>query len=205
MNRSKLVFIIFLTAAALSLAAFLSCGDDDDDSTSSGQADDNAGDDDTSGEPFVLASVKFGPGDDIPEEYTCDNEDYVHGVSPPLSWANSPEETVFFALTMFDPDASDTPHWGVFDIPPDESGLADGLRPDDPLPGNAWEALNYTDEAGYAGPCPPTGETHEYVFTIYALNEGMPDFDTTPGVSEMESHINERLIDSASLSARYSR
>ena len=101
MNRSKLVFIIFLTAAALSLAAFLSCGDDDDDSTSSGQADDNAGDDDTSGEPFVLASVKFGPGDDIPEEYTCDNEDYVHGVSPPLSWANSPEETVFFALTMW--------------------------------------------------------------------------------------------------------
>ena len=33
------------------------------------------------------------------------------------------------------------------------------------------QGLNDFGEIGYAGPCPPGGQEHEYVFFIYALSE----------------------------------
>jgi Raf kinase inhibitor-like YbhB/YbcL family protein len=194
----------FLLLASLigvfSLVA-ISCGDDDDDDDDADDDDDS--DDDDDDEPFALTSSAFGSGDNIPTEYSCNNPDQADGISPPLSWTGAPEGTMFFALTMIDPDAGPTKHWGVFDIPPDTTGFLEAMRPDGVLPGDAWESLNYTGVAGYAGPCPPAGETHDYVFTIYALDEGMPDFDTTPELDAMMGHIAEREIESTSLTAQY--
>ena len=202
----------FLLLASLigvfSLVA-ISCGDDDDDDDDSDSdidddddADDDDSDDDSDDdddEPFSLNSPAFGAGEDIPMEYSCNNPDQATGISPPLSWTGAPEGTMFFALTMIDSDADDTAHWGVFDIPPDTTGfLEDGV-----LPGDAWESLNYTEAEGYAGPCPPVGETHDYVFTIYALDEGMPDFDMTLELAGMMGLIAEREIESTSLTAQY--
>jgi Raf kinase inhibitor-like YbhB/YbcL family protein len=182
---------------------FTACGgdDDDDDSGDSDDAADDAGDDDGGG--FALASAVFEDGGDIPADYSCDNADFATGISPQLAWTGAPAQTAFFALTVFDPDGADTPHWGVFDIPADVTAFAEALRPEGALPGNAWEAMNYLGEAGYAGPCPPPGEAHHYVFTIYALDSSMPDFTDTPLLEEMVDLIQERLIDSGTLTGLF--
>ncbi len=182
-------------------------GDDDagdDDAGDDDAADDDAGDDDAE---LELWSDKFAEGDPIPVEHTCDHGTVPHGVSPHLAWANAPAETQYFAVTLFDPDASDTPHWGVFDLPASTTELADGLRPDNPFPGGmGWEAVVYTGSEEYAGPCPPPPhDPHHYVFTVYALDEAMPDFATTPLLSEMGDFIAERELASATLSGTYDR
>ncbi len=89
--------------------------------------------------------------------------------------------------------------WGVFDISPDMTGFLE----DDALSGSAWESLNYMGVADYAGPCPPAGETHDYVFTIYALDGAMPTFTTTPELANMMDLIAEREIESTSLTVQY--
>src|SRR5690606_4211046 len=55
--------------------------------------------------------------------YTGDN------LSPQLSWQNEPEGTLFYAITMYDPDAptgSGFWHWVVFNIPSDCHELPSG-------------------------------------------------------------------------------
>lgn len=203
MGNFKTFILLFILLFGLSTWLVSACGDDDDDDSGSETDDDDISDDDDDSSGFVLTSSKFDSGDDMPIKYSCDNPDYDHGVSPHLVWANAPADTVFFALTMFDPDANDTAHWGVLDIPPTVTELADELRPDNSLPEWAWEVIVYTDEAEYAGPCPPEGSTHNYVFTIYALDESMPDFDTTPKLKDVMGLIEERKIDSASLTVQF--
>lgn len=194
--KIRILFLLCIMGCFSLASILLSCednGDDDDD-------DSEKSDDDDDVTEFILYSPAFKDGEPIPLKYSCENEDYDQGVSMPLSWINIPEGTKFFALTMYDPDANDTPHWGVFDIPVVVTEFTDALRPDNPLPDYAWEAIVYTGNAEYAGPCPPSAdEAHHYVITIYALNEGMPDFDTTPNLIEMDHHIQERLLDSATI------
>ncbi len=201
MKNLKSIFIILSLLACFSLWMVIGCGDDDDDDNDSDDDDGDDDDDDSTG--FTLTSTSFESGGTIPQKYSCDNADYATGVSPQLSWTNPPEGTLFFAITMFDPDANDTPHWGVFSIPPTVTELADELRPDNSLPENAWEAIVYTGIAEYAGPCPPPGETHNYKFTVYALNEAMPDFAETPDLADMVDLLEELEIDSASLTASF--
>ena len=50
---------------------------------------------------FELTSNAFVEGEPIPQKYTCDGED----VSPPLEWADPPQDTQSFALISDDPDA----------------------------------------------------------------------------------------------------
>jgi Raf kinase inhibitor-like YbhB/YbcL family protein len=173
-----------------------SCGGDDDN---------DDGDDDAGGSGGIsISSPAFDDGGNIPPEYTCDNADYPEGISPPLEWKNAPADTAYFALTVFDPDANDTAHWGVFDIPATVFSFDEAMCPDGELPDGAWEALNYLEEAGYAGPCPPAGDdAHHYVFTIYSLSEAMPPFTQTPDLSEMADLIQERLIESASVTGLF--
>ena len=155
---------------------------------------------------FTLTSTSFAEGTPIPLQYSCENKTQSRGVSPHLAWSNPPAGTQYFALTVFDPDANDTPHWGVFDIPAATTEFADALRPENSLPSNAWEAIVYTGNAEYAGPCPPPPhDPHTYIFTIHALDEGMPDYLTTPDLGDMDGAIQERILGSATHTGTYDR
>ncbi len=110
-----------------------------------------------------LTSSAFSDNSAIPEEYSCEGQN----ISPPLSWSNAPAGTKSFALVAEDPDApkGTVTHWLVLDIPASTTSLRAGGA----LPQGAMAMKNTKGQAGYMGPCPPSG-THHYVFTVLALD-----------------------------------
>jgi hypothetical protein len=109
---------------------------------------------------ITVSSEAFAEGDEIPERFTCDGD----GVSPPLEWSGEQGEA--WALVVDDPDAPGGTyiHWVVLDIATRTTSVGTG-----DVPAGGMQVVNSSDEAAYAGPCPPSGE-HRYRFTVYALD-----------------------------------
>jgi Raf kinase inhibitor-like YbhB/YbcL family protein len=62
-------------------------------------------------------------------------------------------------------------HWAVWDIPPTARSLPAAL-PDGHMittPAGAKQVSYLSNRDGYFGPC-PSGQTHTYVFQVFALN-----------------------------------
>ena len=122
------------------------------------------------------------PRDVMPERYTCGDP---RPVTPPLSWAGAPSGTKSLAVVVDDHDAPITPYvyWIVFDIGPATSALLEGQ-----LPPGARQAHNSAGRIGYDPPCPGTS-SHQYRFTVYALNtmlnlpDGAPLADTWQAIA----------------------
>lgn len=117
---------------------------------------------------FRLESPAFEEGALIPAVYTCDGRD----ISPPLKWSDPPEGTQSFTLICDDPDApiGTWIHWVIYNIPPDQRDLPEGVPAVGTLPNGARQGRNsWPRRLGYGGPCPPSG-THRYVFKLYALD-----------------------------------
>jgi hypothetical protein len=91
-------------------------------------------------------------------------------------------------------------HWVEFDIV-SEANFLEVPRDSGPI---ATQGLNSWHLPGYQGPCPPEGEEHQYMFTVYALDTAL---DLSAGVesaliySAMEGHI----LDSVVLTGTYPR
>lgn len=109
---------------------------------------------------LILNSTSFEDGQEIPQKHGKKLEN----VSPQLSWTGAPEDTKSFALSVVDrhPIADGYVHWLVVDIDPGVTSLAEGAA-DGAMPAGSFEAMPY------AGPFPPSG-THDYEFTLYALD-----------------------------------
>jgi Raf kinase inhibitor-like YbhB/YbcL family protein len=129
---------------------------------------------------MTVTSPEFGQGRAIPRQYTC----HGRGESPPVSWSGAPPGTKTLALVMDDSSAPITPfvYWIVFNISPATPDIQAGR-----LPPGALQAVNSRGTVGYAPPCP--SRTHQYRFTIYALNaslslrEGASLTDTVNGIA----------------------
>jgi Raf kinase inhibitor-like YbhB/YbcL family protein len=162
---------------------------------------------------MLLTSSAFGDGDEIPLRHaqrtfddpggwtvTCPGEN----VSPPLGWSNVPSKAESLVITCYDhitlcekckplaPRGRVWGHWGIYNIPPTSSGLAEGLSADSVLPDGSRQVVNEYNEVGYGGPCPPPEHVHSYVFTLYTLDT-MLDLPEEASVAElsvaMEGHI----------------
>jgi Raf kinase inhibitor-like YbhB/YbcL family protein len=78
-------------------------------------------------------------------------------------------------------------HWGMYDIAETATSLPENAGT--PLSKYGREVLNdwaiyYGDKnRGYGGPCPPPGETHRYVLTLYALDARL----TLPRAAHVEN------------------
>lgn len=109
---------------------------------------------------FRLTSAAFEDGQEMAQKYGK----RAQNISPPLAWEDAPEGTRTFALALVDrhPVARNYVHWLVSDIGPEVTSLPEGVasKPDQSF-------LNEVTQ--YAGPFPPSG-THDYEFTLYALN-----------------------------------
>jgi Raf kinase inhibitor-like YbhB/YbcL family protein len=96
----------------------------------------------------------------IPSQFTC----HGAGQSPPVFWSGAPAGAKSFALVVDDSEAPITPYvyWIVFNISPG-TDIAPGMIPPD-----ARQAGNSSGTAKYLPPCPD--HSHQYRFTVYALN-----------------------------------
>jgi hypothetical protein len=111
-----------------------------------------------------LTSPAFEQGQRIPAVYTCDGQDR----SPALAWSGLPTGTRSLVLLCDDPDApvGTWVHWVLYDMAPDQSGLAAGAG----AAGGGIQGRNSWKRTGYGGPCPPPGKPHRYFFVLYALD-----------------------------------
>jgi len=128
------------------------------------------------GGSFALTSDKIAAGVKMPTEFTCANK--ANPPSPPFAWTAGPSGTMSYALIMFDPDAmGGFTHWVVWDIPASTTMLPAALGSMATLTMPAGAKQKAGSGMGYLGPCPPGNATHNYKFTLYAL-----DVATLPGV-----------------------
>jgi Raf kinase inhibitor-like YbhB/YbcL family protein len=161
------------------------------------------------GEKFTLSSTDFTDGGQFgPRQVFNDAGCNGPNQSPNLTWRNAPEGTRSFAITIFDRDAPGRGwwHWAVANIPAnvthaDENASASGaLRKL-----GAVEARNDFNVEGYGGPCPPPGNPHRYVITVYALRvDTLPLAQGRPAAL-FDREINGLVLGSAQLTLTYGR
>lgn len=117
--------------------------------------------------PFTITSPNFTDGGPLSPRQEF-NQDGCTGsnIAPVLHWKNVPAGTKSFVLLLSDydaPVAGGFHHWVVYNIPAN----ARELHGNNPF----TEGTNDFGLTGYGGPCPPaTGETHHYLFLLYAIN-----------------------------------
>ena len=144
---------------------------------------------------LTLTSKAFAEGQSIPVKYTCDGED----ISPPLMWQDAPEDTVCFAIDMFDPDAPGRGwvHWVMYNIPESVLSIDEGV-----VPQGCREGVNDFGKRGYGGPCPPPGGPHRYVFSIYALDLSLGEVQ---GLDDLKRSIRGHILAESKLTGLYQR
>jgi Raf kinase inhibitor-like YbhB/YbcL family protein len=142
---------------------------------------------------FTVRLDGVAAGGELPVAMSCEGDE----VPPTLVWQNVPDETAELALSMTDPDAEGFVHWLVVGIDPSLAGM-DGAD----LPPGAEPLLNSSGEDAFAGPCPPGGELHDYVFTLYALAEDS-SFDPLADPKQVLSELSGSSVGITTTSATF--
>ena len=174
-----------LLGLAVIVLALAACGGDDEvePATVSG----------AQGFDFVAGDVA--DGEPIDPRFSCDGEN----VSPALAWEKPPVGTVDLALVVDDPDAPGGSfiHWVVYGIPAVETSLETGSQV-------GLQGANDAGGVGWTGPCPPGGETHGYVFTLYAL-DAETGLEGGASADDLRAEMDGHVLGEATLTAPYSR
>lgn len=150
-------------------------------------------------ERMVLTSPAIGADGRIPDAHTCDGADEPI----PLRWSGAPAGTRSFAVTMRDPDApgGDFIHWVV-------TGIDAAAHPagwDARAAADAGDAAaNDFGRPGYDGPCPPEGETHEYVIQVHAFTDD-PMIPADADARAVLRAIEDARADTGTVRAVYGR
>jgi Raf kinase inhibitor-like YbhB/YbcL family protein len=149
-----------------------------------------------------LTTPAFNEGDTIPIVHTGDGKD----TSPPLSWSGVPENTKSFALICDDPDApiGTWVHWVLFNIPPDQTSLAEGISTKGVLPDGSRQGKNGWGNLGYRGPAPPKGKPHRYYFKLYALDATL-SLDSGATKDQVVAAMKGHIMAEAQLMGHYGR
>jgi Raf kinase inhibitor-like YbhB/YbcL family protein len=151
---------------------------------------------------FELSTAAFSAGGDIPARHTCDGAD----MSPALEWTAPPDGTKSLALIMDDPDAPGRTwvHWVLYNVPPTQRELPEGVDPSATLASGARQGTNDFGRIGYGGPCPPPGPAHRYFFRLYALDTTV-DLAPKAKRSALDLAMNGHVLATAELVGRYQR
>jgi Raf kinase inhibitor-like YbhB/YbcL family protein len=154
---------------------------------------------------LTIRSPAFAHGAAIPALHTCEGKD----VSPALEFSGAPAGTKSLALIVHDPDAPDPKapkvdwvHWILYDLPPNASGLPQGVG-EKALPPGTLPGLNNWKRTGWGGPCPPIGR-HRYFFKLFALDTALPDLGT-PTRERLERAFAGHVLEQAELMGTYQK
>lgn len=142
-----------------------------------------------------LASPAFEAGEELDPCFTADEED---AVAPPLEWTAPPPGTQELAIIVEDATgASDTAkcHWLVWGLPGQRGKILEGETPQ-------RTGKNSQGNSEWLLPELPEGETHQYVFQLFALDLPltlMPGASRDDLIAEVKGHV----IASSALVAHY--
>jgi len=131
--------------------------------------------------------------------------------SPQLSWANAPEGTKSYAITVYGPDAptgSGWWHWVVFDIPANVNELVTnaGNVYLNLAPKGAIQSISNFGVPGYGGPCPPEKHgLHQYMVPVHALKTDKLGLDANSNPALVGYSFWNNTIAKASLVFYYQR
>ena len=142
-----------------------------------------------------MTSPTFEHGQEIAQE--CGKR--AQNVSPPLAWEGAPEGTKSFALAVVDrhPVAGNYVHWLVVDIDPQRNSLEKGVASGSGLA----EAKQLQP---YVGPFPPSG-THDYEFTLYALNTETLDLPSSASLEDFNRAAEASSLARSTLVGKFTR
>ncbi len=151
----------------------------------------------------AVAFERFFDGATIPRRFTCDGQD----VSPPLGWRGAPTATFSFVLLCDDPDApaGTWHHWAAYDIPADQTELAEDAGRVGSSHGFK-QAINDFQKLGYGGPCPPRRHgLHHYHFRLLALSIDRLPVHDKPSCKEVEEVARKHTVAEATIVGLYQR
>ena len=162
-----------------------------------------------SAQELKLSSTTVSEGEQLTnsqvfEGFGCEGENQ----SPQLSWTGAPEGTKSFAINVYDPDAptgSGWWHWNVVNIPASVNSVSQNASINKNLPEEAIEIRNDYGSIGFGGACPPPGEVHRYIFTVYALGTERLELPENPSNALVGFTIRANMLDSGSITAVYHR
>jgi Raf kinase inhibitor-like YbhB/YbcL family protein len=145
---------------------------------------------------FKLSTPAFNNGTQIPSKYTCDGDN----TNPHLIIHGVPAGTKSLALLVEDPDAPSGlyVHWVMWNISPEVKEIKEHSAPF-----GSEEGINSGNDAGYTGPCPPSG-THRYVFRLFALDKKL-QLSPESRKGDLEAAMEQHIIATTELMGTYSR
>ena len=153
---------------------------------------------------FKLYSPAFENGGRMPDSYS--DTRWGRNVSPPLQWEDPPAGARCFALLGEDADPpliGLIPHWVLYNIPPAQRELPEGLPHQASFPDGTIQGRNFYRQNGYMGPSPPFG-THRYYFKLYALDTMLPP-DPKMSRKKLLRAMERHILGQAELMGRYSK
>jgi Raf kinase inhibitor-like YbhB/YbcL family protein len=146
------------------------------------------------GPPMTLTVAGFSDGGQIPVKFSQAAPGVApgEGLSPAITWTNTPAGTQSFVLHMHDLDVArnkttdDQVHWVVWPIPATATGLPEGVPKGAQLADGSYQ-VSATGQM-YRGPgAAATGPMHHYMFEIYALDTKI---DVKPTADAFETRAN---------------
>jgi len=150
------------------------------------------------GDSLSLTATDFDDGDELPDQFSCEGEEFGDGISPELSWEGAAEGTETYALVFADTTLLDAGlpqfgyHWVAWNIPADVTGLPEGFTGDEfPEEWDGGQQFRAGPDVGhdaFFGPCPSwqfacenaTPRSHDsYAFKLYTFDDELtvPEFD----------------------------
>ncbi len=142
--------------------------------------------------PMVLSSPAFHHGGTVPDYYA---DPLGSPPSPPLEWTNVPDSTRWFALILYEVEASGAgefgTHWLALNLPGDTRYLAEGA--------GSHGADAGTGCCSYVGLRRPGRRTHRFVFALYALDTTVSCTFLPTGPAEIEEAAAGHILAKAEL------
>ena len=153
--------------------------------------------------PMTMTVAGFNDGGPIPVKFTQAAPGVAtgEGLSPAITWTNTPAGTQSFVLNMHDMEvvrnktSDDQAHWVVWNIPAASTGLPEGVPKGSQLADGSYQ-ISATGTM-YRGPgAPANGPLHHYTIEVYALDTkvdvpaGADAWETRTAVwKAMDNHI----------------
>lgn len=191
--QQRSVLVLLLTLAPMHLAA---CGDDTD-----GDTDADAGADASAPAATALEYTgDFTMGDTVAPKHKCLMSVVGSGmgdnISPELSWRGGPEETMGWAVVLYDTRWASF-HWALWDIPALSrdipEGIAVGYDVSDPV---GAHQVNTRGENEYFGPCSDAGTlAGVYEYRLHALDTDELELTETSSPDEAQAAIEAATIE----------